>query len=297
MIEASELLTFQANVKGLQLSSDVDPRLPDAVVGDPGRLRQVLINLGGNAVKFTASGQVILRVRCAEQDHSRVELVFEVEDTGIGIPASKLPDLFNPFSQADATMARRYGGTGLGLSISKRLVELMGGTMEVHSQEGLGSCFRFRVQLPVGTLASLAAPTEDPGSRIPAPHLRVLVVEDNAINQRVISKMLEKVGHRADMAGNGIEALAALCERPYDLVLMDCQMPEMDGFEATRLLRDPTSGVLDPQVKVMALTANAMVGDRERCLAAGMDDYLTKPVQMQALVSLLSRWSPAGERR
>ena len=118
MIEASELLTFQASVKGLQLSSDVDPRLPDAVVGDPGRLRQVLINLGGNAVKFTASGQVILRVRCAEQDHSRVELVFEVEDTGIGIPASKLPDLFNPFSQADATMARRYGGTGLGLSIS-----------------------------------------------------------------------------------------------------------------------------------------------------------------------------------
>ena len=169
----------------------MDPRLPDAVVGDPGRLRQVLINLGGNAVKFTASGQVTLRVRCAEQDHSRVELIFEVEDTGIGIPASKLPDLFNPFSQADASMARRYGGTGLGLSISKRLVELMGGTMEVQSQEGLGSCFRFRVQLPVGTLAALAA-AEDSGSRIPAPHLRVLVVEDNAINQRVISMMLEK---------------------------------------------------------------------------------------------------------
>jgi signal transduction histidine kinase/ActR/RegA family two-component response regulator len=294
MIEVSELLKFQANVKGLQLSSEVDPRLPDAVVGDPGRLRQVLINLGGNAVKFTASGQVILRVRCAEQDQSKVELVFEVEDTGIGIPASKLPGLFDPFSQADATMARRYGGTGLGLSISKRLVDLMGGTMEVHSQEGLGSCFRFGVQLPVGTPASLAAAPEDPTPGTPAQHLRVLVVEDNAINQRVISTMLEKAGHRADMAGNGIEALAALCERPYDLVLMDCQMPEMDGFEATRRLRDAASGVLNPRVKVVALTANAMVGDRERCLAAGMDDYLTKPVQMRALLSLLSRWGPTG---
>ena len=180
----------------------------------------------------------------------------------------------------------------MGLSISKRLVELMGGALEVHSQEGLGSCFRFGVELPVGELGSLAPAPADPDSRIPAPHLRVLVVEDNAINQKVITKMLEKAGHRADMAGNGIEALAALCERPYDLVLMDCQMPEMDGFEATRLLRDPTSGVLNPRVKVVALTANAMVGDRERCLAAGMDDYLAKPVQMQALLSLLSRWSP-----
>jgi CheY-like chemotaxis protein len=239
-------------------------------------------------VKFTASGQVILRVRCAEQDPSRVALIFEVEDTGIGIPASKLPGLFNPFSQADATMARRYGGTGLGLSISKRLVELMGGTLEVHSQEGLGSCFRFGVELPVGELGTLASATADPGSSLPAPHLRVLVVEDNAINQKVITKMLEKTGHRADMAGNGIEALAALCERPYDLVLMDCQMPEMDGFEATRLLRDSTSGVLNPRVRVVALTANAMVGDRERCLAAGMDDYLAKPVQMQALAALLA---------
>jgi two-component system, sensor histidine kinase len=297
MVEVSELLAFQANVKGLQLRSEVDHRLPDAVVGDPGRLRQVLINLGGNGVKFTASGQVILRVRCAEQDPSRVALVFEVEDTGIGIAASKLPGLFTPFSQADATMARKYGGTGLGLSISKRLVELMGGTLEVHSQEGVGSCFRFGVQLPVGTLTALMAPAEDPGSSIPTPHLRVLVVEDNAINQRVISIMLEKAGHRADMAGNGIEALAALCERPYDLVLMDCQMPEMDGFEATRLLRDPASGVLDPRVKVVALTANAMVGDRERCLAAGMDDYLTKPVQMQALLALLARRTPVDHAK
>jgi signal transduction histidine kinase/CheY-like chemotaxis protein len=298
VLEVSELLAFQANVKGLQLTPDVDDRLPEAVVGDAGRLRQVLINLGGNAVKFTAAGRVVLRVRCVEQDSSRVGLVFEVEDTGIGIPASKLPGLFNPFSQADATMARRYGGTGLGLSISKRLVELMGGTLEVRSQEGFGSCFRFEVRLPVGEPASLAPAPEAPESSNPTPHLRVLVVEDNAINQKVVTKMLDKAGHRADVAGNGIEALAALCERPYDVVLMDCQMPEMDGFEATRLLRDPASGVLNPRVRVVALTANAMVGDRERCLEAGMDDYLAKPVQMQALLSTLSRWSPRdGIRR
>ena len=288
--EVAELLTFQARAKGLDLQVVVDPALPSAVVGDPGRLRQVLINLGGNAVKFTAQGRVTLRVQGQGQDP--VELAFEVEDTGIGIPAAKLPDLFNPFSQADASMARRYGGTGLGLSISKRLVELMGGSMEAHSREGVGSRFQFTLSLPVGTLDPPAPAPQVPAGE-PSQHLRVLVVEDNAINQRVISKLLEKIGHRADMAGNGLEALAALTDRPYDLVLMDCQMPEMDGFEATRCLRDPASGVLDPKVRVVALTANAMVGDRERCLAAGMDDYLPKPVQMPALQGILAKWGPS----
>jgi len=189
-------------------------------------------------------------------------------------------------------MARRYGGTGLGLSISKRLVELMGGSMEAHSREGQGSRFRFTLRLPIGTL-DLPAPAAQAPDSGTIQHLRVLVVEDNAINQRVISKMLEKIGHRADMAGNGLEALAALTDRPYDLVLMDCQMPEMDGFEATRCLRDPASGVLNPKVRVVALTANAMVGDRERCLAAGMDDYLPKPVQMPALQGILAKWGPS----
>jgi CheY-like chemotaxis protein len=223
-----------------------------------------------------------------------VDLAFEVEDTGIGIPASRLPDLFNPFSQADASMARRFGGTGLGLSISKRLVDLMGGTLSATSLEGVGSRFRIQLTLPVADLPDPAAEQEE---RAPAAsgHLRVLVVEDNAINQKVVSLMLEKLGHRADVAGNGLEALAALQERPYDLVLMDCQMPEMDGFEATRCLREPSSGVLDPRVWVVALTANAMVGDRERCLAAGMDDYLPKPVQIQALsAALRHRGSRSG---
>ena len=295
VLEVLELLTFQASQKGLQFHCELDPLLPGAVVGDPGRMRQVLINLGGNAVKFTAEGQVTLRVRLRAQDSAHVDLDFEVEDTGIGIPAAKLPGLFNPFSQADASMARRYGGTGLGLSISKRLVELMGGAMEAHSQEGRGSRFQFNLRLPVGVLDP-PAPTHEAqaagaGSAL---HLRVLVVEDNAINQRVISKMLEKIGHRADMAGNGLEALGALVDRPYDLVLMDCQMPELDGFEATQRLRDPASGVLNPRVPVVALTANAMVGDRERCLAAGMDDYLPKPVQMAALLAVLAKWGPTS---
>ena len=291
--EVAELLAFQARAKGLDLQVQVDPALPGVVIGDPGRLRQVLINLGGNAVKFTSEGQVTLRVQGLARTQGRADLSFEVEDTGIGIPADKLPDLFNPFSQADASMARRYGGTGLGLSISKRLVELMGGSMEATSREGVGSCFRFTLSLPVGTL-DVPIPAPLPEGAEPAPHLRVLVVEDNAINQRVISKMLEKIGHRADMAGNGLEALGALRDRPYDLVLMDCQMPEMDGFEATRCLRDPASGVLNSRVRVVALTANAMVGDRERCLGAGMDDYLPKPVQMPALQAILAKWRPGS---
>ncbi|HJW44779.1 MAG TPA: ATP-binding protein [Geothrix sp.] len=286
--EVAELLTFQARTKGLELAVEVDPSLPSGVIGDPGRLRQVLINLGGNAVKFTQSGRVVLRVSRTGGGEGQVDLDLEVEDTGIGIPADRLPDLFNPFHQGDASMARRFGGTGLGLSISKRLVELMGGTLSASSQEGVGSCFRIRLRLPVSDLPSPQAEAEEVLGRVPG-HLRVLVVEDNAINQKVVTRMLEKLGHRADVAGNGLEALAALTERPYDLVLMDCQMPEMDGFEATQRLRDPAVGVLDPRVRVVALTANAMAGDRERCLAAGMDDYLPKPVQMQALAAVLAK--------
>ena len=290
--EVTELLAFQAGAKGLELAVAVDPSLPAGVVGDPGRLRQVLLNLGGNAIKFTPRGRVALRVSRVGGGAGQVDLAFDVEDTGIGIPADRLPDLFNPFSQGDASMARRFGGTGLGLSISKRLVDLMGGTLSAASQEGAGSRFRILLTLPV---ADLPVPAEVPVERAPEgtpAHLRVLVVEDNAINQRVVTRMLEKLGHRADVAGNDLEALEALGERPYDLVLMDCQMPEMDGFEATRCLRDPASGALDPRVKVVALTANAMAGDRERCLAAGMDDHLPKPIQMQALAALLAKHLP-----
>ncbi|MBP1772866.1 MAG: sensor histidine kinase response regulator, and Hpt [Holophagaceae bacterium] len=288
--EVTELLAFQAGAKGLGLTVVVDPSTPAGVVGDPGRLRQVLINLGGNAVKFTQSGQVVLRVSRTGGRAGQADLLFEVEDTGIGIPADRLPDLFNPFIQGDASMARRFGGTGLGLSISKRLVELMGGALTATSEEGVGSQFRIKLSLPTADLPSTAVATLEEWEPVAVPgHLRVLVVEDNAINQRVVTRMIEKLGHRADVAGNGLEALAALGERPYDLVLMDCQMPEMDGFEATRRLRDPAAGALDPRVRVVALTANAMAGDRERCLAAGMDDYLPKPVQMQALAAVLAK--------
>jgi two-component system sensor histidine kinase/response regulator len=441
--DVADLVGFRAHEKGLEFILMIDPEVPQALRGDPGRLRQILINLSGNAIKFTEHGEVSLHVmleRAPLAADAPALLRFELRDTGIGIPPAKQATLFQPFSQVDASMTRRFGGTGLGLSISKRLVELMGGEIGVQSSEGQGSTFWFTVDLPIaasvpapehhadllagrrilvvddnrtnrrllelllahwgceplmveggtdalallraelasgrtidaglidmqmpemdgetlvatikadpalaalpcimltsagvslnaaeaeacgyaaylykpvkgarlhGVLAgvlgmSTAAPTIAalPGQTdtTPVSAARILVVEDNAVNQKVVQKLLERQGYRSDLAGNGFEALAALRERPYDLVLMDCQMPEMDGFEATRQLRDPASAVRDVAIPVIALTANAMQGDRERCLEAGMNDYLTKPIAPQALAEALARWLPgkvgAGE--
>jgi PAS domain S-box-containing protein len=441
--DVADLVGFRAHEKDLEFILMVDPAVPLALRGDPGRLRQILINLSGNAIKFTQQGEVSLHVtreRASDDVGTPALLRFELRDTGIGIPPAKLATLFQPFSQVDASMTRRFGGTGLGLSISKRLVELMGGEIGVESSEGEGSTFWFTIDLPTATsvpapeqradllagrrilvvddnrtnrrllelllahwgceplmveggvdaLALLRAElasgrTIDAGlidmqmpemdgetlvatikgdaalAALPCIMLtsagvslnaaeaeacgyaaylykpvkgarlhgvlagvlgmnaaaassatlpertgaaqvsaaRILVVEDNAVNQKVVQKLLERQGFRSDLAGNGFEALAALRERPYDLVLMDCQMPEMDGFEATRQLRDPATAVRDAAIPVIALTANAMQGDRERCLDAGMNDYLTKPIAPQALADALMRWLPgkvgAGE--
>ena len=443
--DVADLIAFRAHEKGLEFILLVEPEVPLALRGDPGRLRQILINLGGNAVKFTQHGEVSLHVTLERaidpaDAASSALLRFELRDTGIGIPPAKQATLFQPFSQVDASMTRRFGGTGLGLSISKRLVELMGGQIGINSEEGQGSTFWFTIDLPIantlpasghpadslagrrilvvddnrtnrrllelllthwgcqplmaeggaaalallagelaagrtidaglidmqmpemdgetlvatikadpalaalpcimltsagvslnaaeaeargyaaylykpvkcarlhGVLAGVlgmstttpvasAHPAGDGAVAISA--ARILVVEDNVVNQKVIQKLLERQGHRSDLAGNGFEALVALRERPYDLVLMDCQMPEMDGFEATRQLRDLASGVRDAAIPVIALTANAMQGDRERCLEAGMNDYLTKPISPQALADALAHWLPekvgAGE--
>jgi PAS domain S-box-containing protein len=437
--DVADLLAFRAHEKKLEFILLVAPDVPLALRGDPGRLRQILINLGGNAVKFTQHGEVSLQVtleRGTSDAANTAMLRFELRDTGIGIPAEKQATLFQPFSQVDASMTRRFGGTGLGLSISKRLAELMGGQIGVHSEEGQGSTFWFTVILPIATtlpaaenraklltgrrilvvddnrtnrrllelllahwgceplmaesgaealmrlraecasggkvdaglidmqmpemdgetlvatikadaaLATLpcimltsagqaltAAEAEAHGyaaylykpvkgarlngvlagvlglsatsaiepvvharratdSIVPISSARILVVEDNAVNQKVVQKLLERQGHRSDLAGDGYEALAALRERPYDLVLMDCQMPEMDGFEATRQLRDAASGVRNTSIPVIALTANAMQGDRERCIEAGMNDYLSKPISPRALADALVRWLP-----
>ncbi len=445
--EVAELLALRAQEKRLELVCLIAPEVPPRVRGDAGRLRQVLVNLGGNAIKFTHQGEVVIRVDLEGEEEESVLIRCSVADTGIGIPADKLPLLFTPFTQVDNSTTRRYGGTGLGLAISRQLVEMMGGKIGVESEPGRGSTFWFTVRL--GKSSSLhplapslaearaslqgakilvvddsatnrllvttllngwgcrwaeaanaeealealrqAAAAGDPfravlidmhmpdldgetlGARIRAeralaqPALvmmtslgdggdaarlrqigftgyltkpvrrailhdclaqalataepqprererplekpqaiaatparraaapggqRILLVEDNATNQLVALSMLEKLGYRADAVANGLEAISALQSIPYDLVLMDCQMPEMDGFEATRRIRSGEGNVLNPQVPIIAMTAYAMRGDRERCLEAGMDDYVAKPVQLDDVAAALERWLP-----
>ncbi len=433
------MMAVQAHDKGLVLGCVASPEVPYRLRGDPGRLRQILMNLTGNAIKFTAQGEVIIRVNVVSETESDALLRFDVCDTGIGIPPDKLGRLFTKFSQVDSSTSRTYGGTGLGLAISKQLTEAMGGEIGVQSDPGQGSEFWFTANMAKASSSeSAAAPvdvdlhgvrilivddtdvnreilmvllktwglrpcevadgeaalreltqakaTQDPiavaildmdmpvidgaalaraikadpnlrdtrlvmctslgqagggahgegfdfisaltkpvrrhelrealkaavGSGNTAAsqmnarpqvvlgkelrHARILVAEDNLTNQMVAVGILKKLGLKADVAANGNEAVKALETIPYDLVLMDVQMPEMDGIEATRQVRDPLSRVLDHQVPVVAMTAHAMGGDREKCLEAGMDDYLTKPVRISRLVSVLEKWlRPRGE--
>jgi len=438
--DAAEMLGVKAHEKGLELTCLIDPDVPSLLRGDPGRLRQVILNLAGNAVKFTDQGEVSIHVGIEEEAGAHVVFRFEIRDTGVGIPADSLGALFTPFTQVDGSISRKYGGSGLGLAISKQLIEIMGGTLGVESEEGKGSTFWFTVALSrslnnqpdmieeradiagihvlvvddnrtnrllVDTLlrswgcrpeqacdghaaldllraearggdpfqialidmqmpgmdgeelsrkikedteissarmvllsslgirgeaarsertgfdgyltkplrqaalqevlslvpgrkaAAVSKPQQPPVTRHTVVessrrNVRILLAEDNAINQKVAQAMLKKLGCRADVAANGLEAIEALSRIPYDLVLMDCQMPEMDGFEASRRIRDPASGVLNPRTPIIALTANAMKGDRERCIEAGMDDYLPKPLQLQQLETAMARWLSSG---
>ncbi|MEJ5375493.1 MAG: response regulator [bacterium] len=435
--EVVEVLAFKAEEKGLEFVCMVEPHVPSLLRGDPGRLRQVLLNLVGNAIKFTLHGEVMVRVSLEAEDKEKVTLLFQVKDTGIGIPKDKQRLLFRPFTQVDGSTTRKFGGTGLGLSISKRLVELMGGTIRVESTPGKGSVFSFtavmekqplgekplqpavlklqgkrvlvvddhatnRLLLKVllegwgcicqeaqgaeqalamlvqayqqnmpfhGAILDMLMPDMD-GDRLgkaikkdprlkdtllimltslgrredvkrlreigfagyltkpvrssqllrcletvlvrgesyfldtlptttgchtlsdkPGKNLRILLVEDNVTNQKVALGILQKMGYRAEAVANGKEALASLKSQPYDLVFMDCQMPEMDGYEATRLIREPTTGVLNPHVPIIAMTANAMAGDRAKCMEAGMNDYVPKPVRAQDLQAMIGKWA------
>jgi len=431
-----EMLAVNAHQKGIELTGLVEPQTPVALRGDPGRLRQILVNLAGNAIKFTEEGEVAIRVHLEQLDGGVATLCFTIRDTGIGIPPGQIENLFAPFVQVDSSTTRRYGGTGLGLAISKQLVELMGGSIGVESVLGEGSRFWFTVRLPLAEFieldtdgadltgarvlvvddnatnrlllmtlltnwgchgveaasapralallqgaaetgvpfdaalldmlmpgmdgldlaraikadpatagtplilltslgrsalqhdedaalfaAFLAKPVRQlqlqthlsialkrqpalastdaaaPESRLSPRknHRRILVAEDNGVNQKVALALLKKLGYSADAVANGSEAIDALRAIPYDLVLMDCQMPEMDGFVATELIRQPDTGVLDSAVTVIAMTANAMQGDRERCIACGMNDYLAKPVRAEALATMLERWLGDGE--
>lgn len=294
---AVQIVQGAADRKSIQLLTDIDPDLPKTVRGDAGRLRQILLNLLSNAIKFTSRGNVRLKAELASFMEGEYELRFAVDDEGIGISQDQQAKLFQPFSQADASTCRTFGGTGLGLAICKKLAELMGGTIGVTSQAGLGSSFWFTVKV----LPSLRAVTasrvclQDVCAPAVEKHSRILLVEDNTINQKVALLMLRNLGFKADVANNGIEALESIASQHYDLVLMDCLMPEMDGFETTRRIR--AKGGYGVQLPIIAMTANAFVEDRDACLAAGMTDYLSKPVRQVELKCKLDFWLSGSSGR
>jgi signal transduction histidine kinase/ActR/RegA family two-component response regulator len=283
-------LDLVARGKGLTLSSVVRDDVPPAVRGDPLRLRQVLMNLIANALKFTHEGGVTVTAERASEREGGVELRFSVSDTGIGISPEQRYTIFEAFRQADNSITRRYGGSGLGLAISGRLVQLMGGEIGVESRPGGGSIFTFTAQFEraaLGALGSGALPVQAAMPCNACPQ-HILVAEDNPINQTVIARTLEKAGHRVSLAQNGRQAVEIWAASRFDVIFMDVQMPEMDGLEATAEIRRRERAT-SRHVAIMAMTANAMSGDRERCLAAGMDGYFTKPIRAQEVLDWLTR--------
>jgi signal transduction histidine kinase/ligand-binding sensor domain-containing protein/DNA-binding NarL/FixJ family response regulator len=297
--ETCRALKPRADAKGLELRLTIAPGLPEVLRGDQGRLRQILSNLLENAIKFTSEGWISLQVAVEKEDGPETEIRFEVEDTGIGIPEDKKRTVFQAFAQADGSTTRSFGGTGLGLAIAKELCQLSGGRIGLESEEGKGSKLWFTVRLtrPSGELPAPAAAAEESAeSRLPSGfgklsrEIRVLIAEDDLINQRVMIGTLNKMGFQADVVSNGLEAIRAVGSGSYDVVLMDVQMPEMDGLEAARQIRSPQHTPASRSVPIIAVTAFPVSEYRERCLDAGMDDFLTKPIHPAALTAAISRW-------
>ena len=274
--------------KGLDVRCETDAGVPDSLLGDPSRLRQVLVNLLGNAVKFTSAGFVRIEITREPARDSEVVLHFVVRDSGIGITAEQQKVIFEPFRQADGSTTRKYGGTGLGLAISARIVKNMGGRIWLESEVGSGSAFHFTSCFAAQHVPQLPAQERDAHQLSGCPSRSILIVEDDPVSRTLASELLTRNGHAVVTAINGAEAVSFAERNSFDVILMDVQMPHMDGFEATRRIRR-LQGAGGRRVPIVALTANAMNGDRERCLAAGMDDYLSKPLDQDALFALVSR--------
>jgi signal transduction histidine kinase/ActR/RegA family two-component response regulator len=287
------LLTAKADQKQIRLRAKLDPGIPTQVLGDPGRIRQVLTNLIDNAIKFTDQGFVMVHVAPGPIAGDLPSVSFMIRDSGIGIPRGKQATIFEKFTQADTSTTRKYGGTGLGLTICRQLTELMGGTISVESEPGQGSVFTVRIPLgrptagPATPVNAAPVPTQLRG--------RVLLAEDYPANQRIARWMLERLGLEVALAVDGKEVIAALERDRFELVLMDCQMPEMDGYDATTAIRTSTAGY--HSIPIIAMTAAALASDRDRCFAVGMNDYISKPVQQDELARVLARWLPAAGAR
>jgi signal transduction histidine kinase/ActR/RegA family two-component response regulator len=298
ILYAVDLFKPRAEEKGITVKTKLDPSIPRKVFGDPGRIRQIVVNLVGNAVKFTDEGGVRVSVTPVSIDQESLTIRLTVRDTGIGIPNDRLNLIFESFSQGDNSTSRKYGGTGLGLAISRRLADAMGGTIRVKSKAGSGSTFV--LNLPLRVAEGFRTPTDfypqingiekGNGEETERP-LRILLAEDNLTNQKVTVAFLEKLGCQSDVAPDGIETLRMLKENDYDLILMDIQMPNMDGYEAVKIIRDVNSDIPNHEIPIVALTANAMKADQVHCIEAGMNDYLSKPLQIHALETAIHRWT------
>lgn len=290
----ADLLAVRAWEKGIRLTSSISDEIPGYLRGDPNRLRQILLNLGNNAVKFTERGEISIRVDLKKHLSEQVVLSFEVADTGIGIPGDKLGSIFDRFSQADSSITRMYGGTGLGLAISSQLVRTMGGGMSVESKPGNGSTFHFTVRLKQGeSPGRQGLSTQQMKAMFDLTGMRILLVEDNAINRTVAIEILKKLGCEVTTASNGKEAVEAAENGQFEAILMDLQMPGMDGYEATRAIRAREKSGRTP---IIAQTAHAFAEDRTKCLEAGMDEHISKPIKVSELLKVLGRFLPVGGR-
>jgi signal transduction histidine kinase/ActR/RegA family two-component response regulator len=301
-----KLYLESAKNKGLAIDVEIESTVPDAVIGDPGRVQQVLSNLIANAIKFTSEGKLVVTLAMSERQNTesgRIRLKFAVSDTGIGVDAETQGKLFQPFTQADSSVTRKYGGTGLGLAICRGLVTLMNGEISISSTVGKGSTFKFEIECGASDIQPRETTSDRPGDAViePAPPVTeragkqeriidILLVEDGEANRRLAEILLKKIGCKVRSVVNGVEAVEALQQASYDLVLMDCMMPEMDGYEATRLYRAFEGVHREHRLPIIALTASATTGYEERCIDAGMDDYLAKPYTADALRSMIGKW-------